>query len=171
MKVNVWACCRRKAFVQQQWRQRFDHDALRQSTGVTSVTTEWNGGEGEACRNAVTRVASLFAVLRICAHQRALGRGSFARACECGSNLKFTAKQLQRLSVKCAKDEKVEKGKIKKALEKDNHDGARIHAQAADARGAERVATHAARARDAALLDWQRGRRSQRRSDETGLWI
>mmetsp|Transcript_48009 Transcript_48009/g.104000 ORF Transcript_48009/g.104000 Transcript_48009/m.104000 type:complete len:213 (+) Transcript_48009:231-869(+) len=44
-------------------------------------------------------------------------------------NLKFTAKQLQRLSVKCAKDEKVEKGKIKKALEKDNHDGARIHAQ------------------------------------------
>jgi len=44
-------------------------------------------------------------------------------------NLKFTAKQLQRLSVKCTKEEKVEKGKIKKALEKDNHDGARIHAQ------------------------------------------
>merc|ERR1719378_757647 len=38
-------------------------------------------------------------------------------------NLKFTAKQLNRLSKKCEKD------KIKKALEKDNHDGARIHAQ------------------------------------------
>jgi len=44
-------------------------------------------------------------------------------------NLKFTAKQLNRLSVKCKKEETVEKGKIKKALEKDNHDGARIHAQ------------------------------------------
>jgi len=43
--------------------------------------------------------------------------------------LKFTAKQLNRLSVKCTKEEKVEKDKIKKALEKDNHDGARIHAQ------------------------------------------
>merc|ERR1719163_2530938 len=44
-------------------------------------------------------------------------------------NLKFTAKQLNRLSVKCKKEEKTEKTKIKKALEKDNHDGARIHAQ------------------------------------------
>jgi len=44
-------------------------------------------------------------------------------------NLKFTAKQLNRLSVKCSKEEKAEKLKIKKALEKDNHDGARIHAQ------------------------------------------
>merc|ERR550514_2516665 len=44
-------------------------------------------------------------------------------------NLKFTAKQLNRLSKKCEKDEKEEKTKIKKALEKDNHDGARIHAQ------------------------------------------
>jgi len=43
--------------------------------------------------------------------------------------LKFTAKQLQRLSKKCEKEEKEEKNKIKKALEKDNHDGARIHAQ------------------------------------------
>merc|ERR1719169_77450 len=43
--------------------------------------------------------------------------------------LKFTAKQLNRLSVKCGKEEKAEKEKIKKALEKDNHDGARIHAQ------------------------------------------
>jgi len=43
--------------------------------------------------------------------------------------LKFTAKQLNRLSVKCGKEETVEKNKIKKALEKDNNDGARIHAQ------------------------------------------
>lgn len=43
--------------------------------------------------------------------------------------LKFTAKQLQRLSKKCEKDSKEEKTKIKKALEKDNQDGARIHAQ------------------------------------------
>merc|ERR1712060_34444 len=44
-------------------------------------------------------------------------------------NLKFTAKQMARLSAKCLKEEKAEKGKIKKALEKDNHDGARIYAQ------------------------------------------
>jgi len=33
------------------------------------------------------------------------------------------------LSAKCLKEEKTEKGKIKKALEKDNHEGARIYAQ------------------------------------------
>ena len=33
------------------------------------------------------------------------------------------------MSLKCTKEERVEKDKIKKALEKDNHDGARIHAQ------------------------------------------
>jgi len=43
--------------------------------------------------------------------------------------LKFTAKQLNRLSTKCSKEEREEKNKIKKALEKDNPDGARIHAQ------------------------------------------
>jgi len=43
--------------------------------------------------------------------------------------LKFTAKQMGRLSTKCEKEEKTEKDKIKKALEKDNQDGARIHAQ------------------------------------------
>lgn len=45
------------------------------------------------------------------------------------SQLKFTAKQLNRLSIKCAKEEKAEKEKVKKAMEKDNHEGARIHAQ------------------------------------------
>lgn len=44
-------------------------------------------------------------------------------------NLKFTAKQLQRSSVKCEKDEKAEKLKVKKAIEKGNVEGARIHAQ------------------------------------------
>ena len=43
--------------------------------------------------------------------------------------LKFTAKQMQRLSVKGEKEAKAEKTKIKKCLEKDNQDGARIHAQ------------------------------------------
>ena len=43
--------------------------------------------------------------------------------------LKFTAKQLNRMSIKCKKEEGAEKNKIKKALEKDNHDGARIYAQ------------------------------------------
>ena len=43
--------------------------------------------------------------------------------------LKFTAKQMKGLSSKCEKEEKAEKAKIKKALEKDNNDGARIHAQ------------------------------------------
>merc|ERR1719502_569122 len=43
--------------------------------------------------------------------------------------LKMTTKQLQRLSKKCEKEEKAEKEKIRKALEKDNNDGARIHAQ------------------------------------------
>mmetsp|Transcript_46460 Transcript_46460/g.121969 ORF Transcript_46460/g.121969 Transcript_46460/m.121969 type:complete len:162 (-) Transcript_46460:784-1269(-) len=43
--------------------------------------------------------------------------------------LKLTAKQMQKLSAKCEKESKAEKTKIKKALEKDNADGARIHAQ------------------------------------------
>jgi len=51
-----------------------------------------------------------------------------APACD-RSQLKFTAKQMQRLSVKCEKECKAEKTKIKKCLEKDNQDGARIHAQ------------------------------------------
>jgi charged multivesicular body protein 1 len=39
------------------------------------------------------------------------------------SQLKFTSKQLGRLSKKCEKEEKTEKDKIRKALEKDNNDG------------------------------------------------
>ena len=43
--------------------------------------------------------------------------------------LKFTSKQMAKLSKKCEKEEKAEKDKIKKAMEKENHEGARIHAQ------------------------------------------
>ena len=45
------------------------------------------------------------------------------------SNLKFTSKQLNNLSKKCEKEESAEKAKIKKAMEKGNMEGARIHAQ------------------------------------------
>eukprot|EP00877_Chromochloris_zofingiensis_P009351 jgi/Chrzof1/466/Cz01g16250.t1 len=44
-------------------------------------------------------------------------------------NLKFTAKQLNRSSIKCEKDEKAEKLKVKKAIEKGNLEGAKIYAQ------------------------------------------
>ncbi|THU57173.1 hypothetical protein C4D60_Mb03t00720 [Musa balbisiana] len=43
--------------------------------------------------------------------------------------LKFTSKSLQRQSRKCEKDEKAEKLKVKKAIEKGNMDGARIYAE------------------------------------------
>ena len=43
--------------------------------------------------------------------------------------LKFTTKQLARSAKKAEKDEKAEKNKVKKAIEKGNVDGARIHAQ------------------------------------------
>lgn len=41
-------------------------------------------------------------------------------------NLKFTAKQLQKSAVKAEKEEKSEKLKIKKAIEKGNIDGAKV---------------------------------------------
>jgi len=44
-------------------------------------------------------------------------------------NLKMASKQLDRLSKKCDKDEKSEKAKLKKAIEKGNNDCARIHAE------------------------------------------
>ena len=44
-------------------------------------------------------------------------------------NLKLAAKQLERNSVKCEKDEKAEKAKLKKAIQKSNLEGARIHAE------------------------------------------
>lgn len=44
-------------------------------------------------------------------------------------NLKFAAKQLNKLSVKSEKNEKLEKKKIKTAMQKGNMEGARIHAE------------------------------------------
>lgn len=44
-------------------------------------------------------------------------------------NLKFTAKQLSRSAIKCEKEEKAEKLKVKKAIEKGNMEGAKIYAQ------------------------------------------
>jgi len=43
--------------------------------------------------------------------------------------LKFTSKSLNRQSRKCEKEEKAEKLKVKKAIEKGNLDGARIYAE------------------------------------------
>ncbi|RWS21169.1 Charged multivesicular body protein 1b-like protein, partial [Leptotrombidium deliense] len=44
-------------------------------------------------------------------------------------NLKFAAKDLERNSRKCEKEEKQEKLKCKKAIQKGNIEGARIHAE------------------------------------------
>mmetsp|Transcript_10045 Transcript_10045/g.16891 ORF Transcript_10045/g.16891 Transcript_10045/m.16891 type:complete len:194 (-) Transcript_10045:42-623(-) len=44
-------------------------------------------------------------------------------------NLKFTSKQLQRQAKKSEKNERLERAKVKKAIEKGNHEGARIYAQ------------------------------------------
>eukprot|EP01061_Rhynchopus_euleeides_P005111 TRINITY_DN14350_c0_g1_i1.p1 TRINITY_DN14350_c0_g1~~TRINITY_DN14350_c0_g1_i1.p1 ORF type:complete len:201 (+),score=125.59 TRINITY_DN14350_c0_g1_i1:159-761(+) len=44
-------------------------------------------------------------------------------------NLKFASKQFARDSKKCEKEEKAEKSKAKKAIEKGNTEGARIYAQ------------------------------------------
>ncbi|XP_018592509.1 charged multivesicular body protein 1b-like [Scleropages formosus] len=44
-------------------------------------------------------------------------------------NLKFAAKELQRNSKKCDKEEKAEKTKVKKAIQKGNMEVARIHAE------------------------------------------
>mmetsp|Transcript_20382 Transcript_20382/g.30143 ORF Transcript_20382/g.30143 Transcript_20382/m.30143 type:complete len:203 (-) Transcript_20382:77-685(-) len=44
-------------------------------------------------------------------------------------NLKLTSKQMQRASVKCEKEEKISKGKVKLAIQKGNMEGARIEAQ------------------------------------------
>ncbi|XP_056237947.1 charged multivesicular body protein 1b-like isoform X1 [Seriola aureovittata] len=44
-------------------------------------------------------------------------------------NLKFAAKELQRNSKKCVKEEKAEKAKVKQAIQKNNVEAARIHAE------------------------------------------
>jgi len=44
-------------------------------------------------------------------------------------SLRFTTKQLEKLSVKAEKEEKAQKAKVKKALVQGNHEGARIYAE------------------------------------------
>jgi charged multivesicular body protein 1 len=44
-------------------------------------------------------------------------------------NLKFAVKDLERSAKKCEKDEKLEIAKTKKAIQKGNHEVARIHAE------------------------------------------
>ncbi|GAU94460.1 hypothetical protein RvY_06231 [Ramazzottius varieornatus] len=44
-------------------------------------------------------------------------------------NLKFAAKEMDRYAKKCDKEEKVEKDKLKKAIQKNNLEVARIHAE------------------------------------------
>lgn len=48
---------------------------------------------------------------------------------DCLFNLKFATKQLVRESHRCEKEEKAEKVKLKKAIQKNNMEGARIHAE------------------------------------------
>lgn len=44
-------------------------------------------------------------------------------------NLRFTTKQLERLSKKAEKEQKVQQGKVKKAIQQKNVEGARIYAE------------------------------------------
>ncbi|CAI8018471.1 ESCRT-related protein CHMP1A, partial [Geodia barretti] len=44
-------------------------------------------------------------------------------------NLKFSSKQMARNAKRCEKEEKAEKLKLKKALQKGNIEGSRIHAE------------------------------------------
>ncbi|XP_057816392.1 ESCRT-related protein CHMP1 [Cryptomeria japonica] len=58
-----------------------------------------------------------------------MGKGSQEKLLEQIFQLKFTSKSLVRQAKKCEAEEKAEKVKIKKAIEKGNMDGARIYAQ------------------------------------------
>lgn len=58
-----------------------------------------------------------------------MGRGSQEKLLNQIFQLKFTSKGLVRQAKKCEQDEKAEKVKVKKAIEKGNMDGARIYAQ------------------------------------------
>ncbi|KAI9869886.1 MAG: Vacuolar-sorting protein SNF7, partial [Pleopsidium flavum] len=54
-------------------------------------------------------------------------------------NLKFTAKQLNRQSAKAGKDETAEKNKLKKAIQQNHSDIAKIYAQNAIRKQNERL--------------------------------
>uniref|UniRef100_A0A671WZK9 Charged multivesicular body protein 1B n=1 Tax=Sparus aurata TaxID=8175 RepID=A0A671WZK9_SPAAU len=67
--------------------------------------------------------------------------------------LKFTAKDLQRSSKKCDKEEKAEKVKVKKAIQKGNMEVARIHAENAIRQKNQSVNLLRMSARISALMD------------------
>merc|ERR1712188_352622 len=62
-------------------------------------------------------------------HSMGVGASSEKQLLDQIFNLKFTSKQLTRSANKCVKEEKSEKLKVKKAIEKGNIEGARIYAQ------------------------------------------
>uniref|UniRef100_A0A669B7D3 Charged multivesicular body protein 1B n=2 Tax=Oreochromis TaxID=8139 RepID=A0A669B7D3_ORENI len=68
-------------------------------------------------------------------------------------NLKFAAKELQRNSKKCDKEEKLEKAKVKKAIQKGNMEVARIHAENAIRQKNQSVNFLRMSARISALMD------------------
>uniref|UniRef100_A0A8C1IBV8 Charged multivesicular body protein 1b n=2 Tax=Cyprinus carpio TaxID=7962 RepID=A0A8C1IBV8_CYPCA len=68
-------------------------------------------------------------------------------------NLKFAAKELQRSSKKCDKEEKAEKAKVKKAIQKGNMEVARIHAENAIRQKNQSVNFLRMSARISALMD------------------
>uniref|UniRef100_A0AAQ5ZZM5 Charged multivesicular body protein 1B n=1 Tax=Amphiprion ocellaris TaxID=80972 RepID=A0AAQ5ZZM5_AMPOC len=68
-------------------------------------------------------------------------------------NLKFAAKDLQRNSKKCDKEEKIEKAKVKKAIQKGNMEVARIHAENAIRQKNQSVNFLRMSARISALMD------------------
>ncbi|KAA0201226.1 hypothetical protein HAZT_HAZT008032 [Hyalella azteca] len=57
------------------------------------------------------------------------GGGSDRKMEDCVFQLKFCSKQMERLSKKAEKDQKLQEGKIKKALTQGNVEGARIYAE------------------------------------------
>ncbi|KAK7078858.1 Charged multivesicular body protein 1A [Halocaridina rubra] len=57
------------------------------------------------------------------------GGGSDKKMQDCMFQLKFCGKQMERLSKKAEKDQKIQEGKVKKALQQGNVDGARIYAE------------------------------------------
>lgn len=57
------------------------------------------------------------------------GGNSDKKMQDCMFQLKFCGKQMERLSKKAEKDQKVQEGKVKKALQQGNVEGARIYAE------------------------------------------
>ncbi len=81
-----------------------------------SERASWECGASECCGFCVRE-------------EEEMGGGSQEKLLDQIFQLKYTSKSLVRESKKCEKEEKLEKLKVKKAIEKGNMDGARIYAQ------------------------------------------